>query len=430
MGVIMVQPTAPMPLYGVVATEAKGHVVTVVLIAMVAMLFTAISYGRMAREYPSAGSAYTYVGHEIHPAMGFLCGWSMLLDYVINPVICTIWCAKAAANVIAAVPYAAWVAVFAGIFTILNVRKIEASAKTNAALAGLMGLVIVAFLAAAARFIPGADLARPFFDASTFSWGSFSTGASLAVLTYIGFDGISTLSEEVQNPRRNILFGIAGTCLIIGVLSAIQCYAAQIVWPGAEPFPDIDTAFVHVAGRAGGPVLFQAINATILLATIGSGSGAVMAGARLMYGMGRDRALPARFFGALDPVRSVPRNNVLLIGGLALAGGLSLSYQLGAELLNFGAFVGFMGVNLAALRHHWRTASTKSPAFLLPPLAGFLICFYLWISLSVFAKVAGGVWLTAGLIWGVIYNKRYANHAALHASGGRAADGVDPARRS
>jgi amino acid transporter len=408
MGVIMVQPTAPMPLYGVVAAGARGHVVTVVLIAMVAMLFTAISYGRMARVYPSAGSAYIYVGEEIHPALGFLCGWSMLLDYVINPVICTIWCAKAAGNVAAGVPYAAWVAVFAAIFTILNVCKIEASARTNTALAALMGAVIIAFLAAAARFFPGADLARPFYDPSTFAWGTFSTGASLAVLTYIGFDGISTLSEEVKDPRRNILLGIVSTCLIIGVLSAIQVYAAQIVWPGAEPFPDIDTAFVHVAGRAGGPWLFQAINATILLATIGSGSGAVMAGARLMYGMGRDRALPSRFFAVVDPARGVPRNNVLLIGALALAGGLLMSYQIGAELLNFGAFGGFMGVNLSAIVRHWWRAPRRTAGNLLPPLLGFAICFYLWISLSAFAKIAGGIWLTVGLAWGVIYNKRYA----------------------
>ena len=413
MGVIMVQPTAPMPLYGVVATVARGHVVSVVLIAMVAMLFTAVSYGRLAREYPSAGSAYTYVGREIHPTLGFLCGWSMLLDYVINPVICTIWCAKAAQNVLPGLPYVAAVIAFALLFTALNVRKVEASARTNAALAGMMGVVIVAFLVAAVRFLPGANLAQPFFDPATFHWSTFSAGASLAVLTYIGFDGISTLSEEVQNPRRNILLGIVGTCLIIGLLSAIQCYAAQIVWPGAEAFPDVDTAFVHVAGRAGGPWLFQAINTTILLATIGSGSGAVMAGARLMYGMGRDRALPSRFFAALDPIRSVPRNNVLLIGALALVGGLGMSYQLGAELLNFGAFVGFMGVNLAALRHQWRSISRQSRIELVPPLAGFAICFYLWISLSRTAQIVGGLWLTTGLIWGVLYNKRYATTAAV-----------------
>src|SRR5213595_2701421 len=116
-GIIIVQPTAPMPSFGVVSAEAHGHVVTTILIGMVAMLFTAISYGRMARAYPSAGSAYTYVGQEIHPALGFATGWSMLMDYVLNPLICTVWCAKAAMNILPAVPEVAWIFFFVALFT-------------------------------------------------------------------------------------------------------------------------------------------------------------------------------------------------------------------------------------------------------------------------------------------------------------------------
>jgi amino acid transporter len=398
MGVIMIQPTAPMPLYGVVATEARGHVVSAVLVAMVAMLFTAVSYGRMARAYPSAGSAYTYVGQELHPAFGYLCGWSMLMDYVLNPVICTIWCAKAAGQVVSAIPYGVWAAFFASLFTWLNVRRIEASARTNTLLAGVMGLVIVAMLVCSARFVPQANLTQPFYDPEAFDFARFSAGTSLAVLTYIGFDGISTLSEEVRDPRRNILWGTVIVCLIIGVLSAIECYAAQIVWPGTQPFPDIDTAYVHVAGRAGGPWLFQAVNLTLVAATVGSGSGAVMAGARLLYGMGRDGAIPRRFFGSLDPIGGVPRNNVLLIGTLALTGAFVMSYQLGAELLNFGAFIGFMGVNLAALMRYWVRAEHRRLGNFLPPVLGFLICLYLWLNLSAFAKLAGSAWLGVGLL--------------------------------
>jgi putrescine importer len=398
-GIIMIQPTAPMPLFGIVYDQARGHVVSAVLVAMVAMMFTAVSYGRMARAYPSAGSAYTYVGRELHPSLGFVCGWSMLTDYVLNPVICTIWCSKAAGNLLPAVPYAAWAVFFAGVFTFLNVRKIEASARTNIGLAIGMGIVIVAFAVAAARFLPGARLTQPFYDPSTFDWAAFSTGTSLAVLTYIGFDGISTLSEEVHDARRNILRGTVVVCAIIGVLSAVQVYLAQIVWPAGEAFPDVDTAFVHVAGRAGGPWLFHALNLTLLVATIGSGSGAVMAGARLMYGMGREGSLPRGFFSKIDPARGVPRNNVLLIGGLALTGAFAMSYQLGAELLNFGAFIGFMGVNASALTRYWIRAESRRLTNLVPPVLGFLICLYLWLSLNTFAKLAGLAWLGVGFFW-------------------------------
>ena len=150
-GIIMVQPTAPMPLFGVVSDQARGHVVTTILFAMAAMLLTAISYGRMARAYPGAGSAYTYVSQEIHPALGYLTGWSMLMDYVLNPLICTIWCAKAAMNVIPGIPYPLWAVFFAGAFTMLNLRKIHSTARTNQILTGAMGIVIVWMLVAAVR---------------------------------------------------------------------------------------------------------------------------------------------------------------------------------------------------------------------------------------------------------------------------------------
>jgi amino acid transporter len=406
-GIILVQPTAPMPLFGVVQQEARGHVVTTVLIGMVAMLFTAISYGRMARVYPSAGSAYTYVGQEIHPALGFATGWSMLMDYVINPLICTIWCSKAAMNILPSVPYPVWALFFAALFTFMNLRKIETSARTNAALAVAMLIVVAAMLVAVARYVmgmPDVSFTKPFYDPETFTVQRLATGTSLAVLTYIGFDGISTLSEETINPRRNILLATVLICLIIGVLSAVEVYAAQLVWPASQPFPDVDTAYVHVAGRVGGAVLFQIVNFTLLVASIGSGAGGQLAGARLLYGMGRDNALPRGLFGYLDPKNQVPKYNVLLIGIVCALVALLVyfnlfSYQLGAELLNFGAFIGFMGVNMAAFLHYFVRGEKKIGNFL-PPLLGFVICFGIWMSLRTPAKLAGAAWLAFGMIYG------------------------------
>ena len=172
-------------------------------------------------------------------------------------------------------------------------------------------------------------------------------GTSIAVLTYIGFDGISTLSEEAENPRRNILLATVLTCLVIGILSAVEVYAAQLIWPAIAAFPDVDTAFVHVAGRAWVP-LFAIIGFTLLVANFGSGMGAQLGAARLLYGMGRSNALPKSFFGVVDPKHAVPRNNVLFVGAIALLGAFVMSYDLGAEMLNFGALIAFMGVNAAA----------------------------------------------------------------------------------
>lgn len=404
-GLVLIQPTAPMPLFGAAAVEGRGHVVTAILIGMVAMLFTAFSYGRMANAYPSAGSAYAYVSREIHPALGYLTGWSIIFDYVMNPIICVVWVSAAARNFVPGIPIPAYAVFFTLLFTALNLRGIEASARTNAAIAAGLGVVIVLFLAAAVRHLwlqPPAGLAgwtRPFYDPQTFSVQTVSGGAALAVLTYIGFDGISTLSEEARNPRRNILLATVLVCVITGVLASIQVYAAQLVWPGTD-FPDQDTAFCYVAGKAGGHWLFETVNAALLVANIGSGAGALLGAARLLYSMGRDNAIPGKFFGAVTPRTRIPRNNVLLLGALVLLGSFTVSYALGADLLNFGALIAFMGVNISALLHGYVRAPRKSFWALASPILGFVVCAYLWGSLSRKAHLVGLLWLLSGILYG------------------------------
>jgi putrescine importer len=413
-GIIVIQPTAAMPVFGVVSTVARGHVITALLIAMVAMLFTAISYGRMARAYPSAGSAYSYVGRELHPGLGYVTGWSMTMDYMLNPLICVIWCSKAAGNIIPEIPYALWAMGFALFFTFLNLRGVRTTARINEGLAAGMAVVILIFLVAAVRYLfhvphdPG-FFTQPFYDPRTFSAPAVFTGTSIAVLTYIGFDGISTLSEEAENPKRNILLATVLVCVITGVLACIEVYAAQLVWPATTPFPDVDTAYVHVAGRVGGMMLFQIVNFTLLVANVGSGMGAQLAAARLLYGMGRDNAIPKSFFGVIEAKHGIPRNNVLFVGAIALTGAFLLSYQLGAELLNFGAFIAFMGVNAAAFMHYyWRVErSERRMSNLIPPLLGFVICFFIWLNLRWQAQLAGAVWLAIGIAYGMYKTKGF-----------------------
>src|SRR5947208_6851541 len=171
-GIVLIQPVAPMGIFGVVSLEARGHVVTTILIGMCAMLLTAVSYGRMARVYPSAGSAFTYVGRELNAGVGYVTGWSMVMDYVLNPIICTIWCSKAAMNVVPEIPYVVWVTAFAAIFTLLNLRGIKASARTNEVLAVAMFVVLLLFLVSAVRYLLGihpgrGELLMPFYDPRT-----------------------------------------------------------------------------------------------------------------------------------------------------------------------------------------------------------------------------------------------------------------------
>src|SRR5438094_6672656 len=396
-----------MSAFGALSDRGRGHVVTAVLTAMVAMLCTAFSYGKMASVYPSAGSAFTYVAQEIHSSAGYITGWSMVMDYIVNPLICTIWCAGQAHEFAPGIPVWGWKIFFAVVFTLLNLQGIKTSARVNAGLAAGMSAVVVLVFVTTIRYIlghPHSDpgfFTRPFYDPQTFTVDNLFGCTSLAVLTYIGFDAISTLSEEAENPKRNILLATVLSCVVIGILSAAEVYVAQLVWPASQPFPDADTAYVYAAARTWAP-LFSIVGFTLLVANFGSGMGAQIGAARLLYGMGRSGALPASFFGVVDPKRRVPRNSVIFVGAIALAGALLAAmpfrqhgvcdttlfcYGLGAEMLNFGALIAFMGVNMAAfVRYDVREGGKNAIAPLL--LVALVIALVLWPNAGQTAYIA------------------------------------------
>jgi amino acid transporter len=404
-GVIVLQPVAPMSAFGALSDRGRGHVVTAVLIAMVAMMATAVGYGKMASVYPSAGSAFTYVAREIHPAAGYITGWSMVMDYIVNPLICTIWCAGQAHEFAPGLPIWAWKIVFAVVFTLLNLQGIKTSARVNAGLAAAMGVVVILVFVKTIAYIFGHPhsepgfFTRPFYDPKTFTVDNLFGCTSLAVLTYIGFDGISTLSEEVENPRRNIMLATVLTCLAVGILSASEVYVAQLVWPASQPFPNQDTAYVYAAARAWAP-LFTIVGATLLVANFGSGMGAQIGAARLLYGMGKSNALPKSFFGKVDARHGIPQNNVLFIGVIVLIGAYFLTFEQGIGLLNYGALLAFMGVNASSFVHFFVKQRVRTVWNFAVPFIGFFVCLGLWWNLSNRAKILGTAWMLAGIAFG------------------------------
>src|SRR5579859_2091637 len=367
---------------------------------MVAMMLTAVSYGRMAALYPSAGSAYTYVGRGFGPYAGFLVGWAMFLDYLIIPVVNVIYGALTIQRLLPEVPYAIWVTIFAVGMIALNLRGVRSLARANTILLGTMCAVVGAFVVLAVRYLlhqsgwTGIFSSQPFYNPATFDLRAVMTATSLAALTYIGFDGVTTLAEETRNPRRTVPLATVLVCLITGVFSAVEVYLGQRVWPDYGTFPNLETAFLDVTQRVGGILLFQGMAAVLIVACFGTGVTGLAAAARLLYGMGREDMLPKRIFGRLDAKRSQPAINIWIIGGLALGGALVLSYERSAELINFGAFLAFMGVNLAAIRVKPEPLAASACAAL-----GFIFCIWIWWSLPLAAKMAGGVWFAVGLTW-------------------------------
>jgi putrescine importer len=408
-GIVLIQPIAAVPLFGIADKISRGHVVTTILIAMIAMMLTAFSYGRMATAYPAAGSAYTYVARGLNPHLGFLTGWAMVLDYLVIPIINTIYGGLTLARLFPGVPYIAWVGILVTIMTYLNLRGVRSTARTNIVMLVVMCGVIGVFMILATRFVivvdgfKGLFSLQPFYDPGTTHFSSIATATSLAALTYIGFDGVTTLSEEVENPRRNILRATVLVCFLTGVFSSLQVYLAELVWPDYSTFSNIETAFMDVCRRVGGLSIFNAMAFILIVASLGSGLSGQAGAARLLFGMGRDNALPRPLFGHLDTKHRVPTYNLWMIGVICFFGALFLNWERAAEVLNFGAFLAFMGVNAAAIRqfYFFPPAGHKRRVLndILLPAVGFLFCLWIWWSLPKPAKIVGSTWFVCGFIY-------------------------------
>jgi len=414
-GIVLTQPIASVPLFGVAQKLSNGHYVTTLLLAMLPMMITAISYGRMAAIYPAAGSAYTYVGKGLNAYLGFLVGWAMLLNYVLNPLVNGIWVAIVIhARYLPQIPFVVGMFLVVAVMVAPNLRGIKTSALSDKILLAAMSSVTVVFILLAIRFLfhgqgwGGLFATEPFYNPKTFTAHTVWTATSYSVLTYIGFEGVTTLAEDTENPKRNVLLAIVLVCPFTGVFGGFLAYLGQRVWPDWRTLPNVETAFMDVCGRVGGPSLFHAMGFTILLADIGGGLAGILGAARLLFGMGRDNVLPRRIFAHLSPGSSTPTYNILIVGTIVFVGAIALqhvgnAFEHAGELLNFGAFFAFMNVNLAAfwqfafVRPHKSKARTIVDSSL--SLFGAVFCGIMWWNLDSVARVVGGIWFLIGIIY-------------------------------
>ena len=412
-GIVLTQPIASVPLFGVAQKLSNGHYVTTLLLAMVPMLITAFSYGRMAAIYPSAGSAYTYVGKGLNAYLGFLVGWAVLLDYGVTPLVNGVWVAIVLhARYLPQVPFVVGMFLVILIMVAPNLRGIKTSALSDKILLAAMSFVAVIFIGLAIRFLfnhqswSGLFSTQPFYNPRTFAIHTVWTATSYSVLTYFGFEGVTTLAEDAHNPKRNVLLAIVLVCLFTGVFGGFLAYLGQRVWPDWRTLPNLETAFMDVCARVGGPGLFHAMGFCILLADIGGGLAGILGAARLLFGMGRDNVLPRRIFAHLSPGSSTPTYNILIIGGIVFVGAIALAhvgnaFEHAGELQNYGAFFAFMNVNLAAfwqfavVRPHRSKLRTCVDSGL--SLFGAVFCGIMWWNLDNVARVVGGIWFLIGI---------------------------------
>jgi amino acid transporter len=335
----------------------------------------------------------------------------MFLGYLLQPLLNALWVAETIHGWVHWIPASGLMAVFVGGVTLMNLRGIRTSALANKLLLAVMSVVVVAFVVLAIRYLfhldrwDGIFSSLPFYNPQTFDYRVIRGAVPFAALTYIGFDGVTTLAEDVVNPKRNVLLATVLVCVFTGIFSSLEVYLAQRVWPGFH-FDNVTGAFMDVSRRVGGRWLFLAMTAVTIIAGVGSAVTGGLGAARLLFGMGRDGVLPRRFFGHLDPKRNTPNYNLWLIAVLAFGGGVLLSlnghgYENAGELLNFGAFVTFMGTNLATFWQFGVRRADGHPtnplADVILPLFGFAFCGWIWLNLNTVSRIVGAGWFVIGI---------------------------------
>jgi putrescine importer len=408
-GLVILTPTAPYPLYGIVQQVSHGQAALSYLVAMIGMLFTGNSYAKMSAAYPAAGSTYTYAQRALNEHIGFLAGWAMILDYFLIPLLSVIYAALTAQRMLPVIPYFAWALFFTAGITAINVRGIRVTAKASTVMMVIMSFCALLFICLAARFvvtahgwgglISVAGLVRP----QTFAWRSLMLGAGIATVSYIGFDAISTLAEDTIHPERDIGFATVLVCLLQTAICVITVYLAALVVPDYTKFPDRQTAILDIGRVIGGSWMLGLLIFVLLVAGLASALTGQAGASRLLFGMGRDGVLPSGIFAYVHPRFSTPTRSIYLMAGVSVLGALLMRFQLAVELLNFGAFAGFILVNLSVIRHFYlRLGQRRGPAVfsnLVFPLAGALVCSYVWMSLTEKAKLVGFAWLGLGLVY-------------------------------
>lgn len=408
-GIAFMTPIAPAYIYGSVAEITGGTLAMAYVIATVAMLFTAYSYGHMAAAFPVAGSTYSYTQRAINHNLGFLSGWAMFLDYVLVPLIVFMVGASYANAAVPAVPYWVWVLIIAAVITTVNCFGVQMAARTNIILVGIMGAIVVAFIVVCAYAVTqgvgeGALVSsKPFYNAESFSGSLLIAGGAIACFSFLGFDSITTMAEEAVNPRKDIGRAAIIACLAGGGIFILQAYVAQLVWPDYSTFASADTALFEVAQLAGGVAMAGFYTFAVILSTLTAGLTGQSSAARLLFGMGRDEVLPKKFFTHLHPKYKTPVYNIFIMCIIGVIGALTLNISLVTELMSFGGLFGFMCVNMSVIVYFFfKKKNHNAVKYLVLPALGFSICFYLWINLSSTALTVGGVWLVIGLIYAAI----------------------------
>ena len=411
-GIAMMFPVAPVVVFGAVSVVSHGHMALAYLIAVIPMSFTAFSYGQMAGAFPVAGSAYTYTQRAINPYVGFLAGWAILLDYALFPILNYIVIGFFTTELVPALPFWGVVIAAVAIVTVVNLLGIKRLSRINNFLVLLMFLAVLYFIAASFTTVTsGAGLSgKAFFNQSEFNFSLLLAGTAIACFSFMGFDAMTTLAEEIKEPTKVLTKATVFVCFFMGALFILQAFFAQSVFPDFNAFSSEDGAFMDACFAAGGDALVTFVIIAVVAGALANAIDSQAGVSRVLYGMGRDHYIPNKIFAHLHKKTKVPTYTILIC---AVVGIIGANFDMNTIIttINFGALTAFMCVNLSVIFHFFirnKMRGGKSAVkYLIIPGLGFLTCLTLFISLAASAKLAGVVWLVIGAICLAIATKGF-----------------------
>ena len=404
-GLSYICPTVVVSTFGVIAVRSAGASALAYLIATLAMLLTASSYGRMAAQYPEAGSAYTYVSRTTHPRLGVIVGWVLILDYFFIPTVICLITAKALEVFWPGVTFRIWIVVVAVVATSVNLLGIKVADRVNLTIMSVQLLAMTLLIVLCAHYLQANAISgAPVFSLVPFHVSASNlplamAGAAIACYSFLGFDAVSTLSEETFDPTRSIPRATLLAAALAGAFFIATIYLLSLVNPSHQ-FADIDNAGFEVLTKATGPTFSSLFTLVLIVSNLAAVICAQAGCSRLLYAMARDGVLPKTFFGYLSPRFRTPSLSIGLMGVVMLLGEW-LDIDTATSCVNFGAFTAFMAVNACVVfdrsfgRRHlqvgWPAAGLA--------FAGAAASLWLIVSLSRTALSVGLAWLSIGLLF-------------------------------
>ena len=404
-GLAYMSPFAVFDTFGIAADISSGYVPTAYVIVFTAIFFTALSYGKLVKIYPVAGSVYTYTKNIINPYLGIMVGWVTFIAYLALPMINALLARIYLSAGFPEIPGWAWIVGLIVLITILNIFGVRLAASVNVLLVFLQVLIGIIFIVLNIRAIkmgPEHFLTLKEMIPATGEIPELFAGAALLALAFIGFDAITTLSEETINPRKVIPRAIIIVASIGGVFFFTVTYFMQSLFRDVSIFNDIEGASPEIAYMIGGNLFLSIFLGGAFFSVFASGLAAQMSASRLLYAMGRDKVIPKRLFGYLNPKFSTPIINIVIVGLLAMSA-IFLDLELATSLINIGAFTAFSFVNICVITLFFKNKENRSFVSMLSnvvgPVIGLLFIIYLWISLDKVSLLIGFIWTLVGFVY-------------------------------